>query len=169
MLCITTKIALFSKPTNESTEERMKTWICPLFALLMGMALVSPEMQAQQPQKPPTPSEMAEKEAARLEKLLNLEFHQVFYVDSILQHDMQAMMDEIEQMHRDGMQEMSSYRIVQDRWKKQIETAYQRIFTPEQWEKYLIDSGQKKSDKKKSREERRRQREQERIRRNQEE
>ena len=96
-------------------------------------------------------------------------FYQVFIVDSILQHDMQAMMEEMEQMEqkqRLGMQEMSSFRFVQDKWKKQIEAGYQKIFTPEQWDKYLLESGQKKSDRKKSREERRRKREEERMYRN---
>ena len=89
-------------------------------------------------------------EVARLEKLLKLDEIQSFYVDSILQHDMQAMMDEIQEMQRAGMQEASSFRIVQDRWRNQIEAAYQK-------DRYLLHSGQKK-DRKKAREERRRKR-----------
>ena len=70
---------------------------------------------------------------------------------------MQAMMDEIQEMQRAGMQEASSFRLVQDRWRNQIEAAYQKVFTPEQWDRYLLHSGQKK-DRKKAREERRRKR-----------
>ena len=147
----------------------MKTWKYVTFAILFGMILQNSRLQAQQqrgPQKPPSPTEMAAQETERLEKLLKLDFYQVFIVDSILQHDMQAMMEEMEQMQRSGMQEMSSFRFVQDKWKKQIEAGYQKIFTPEQWDKYLLESGQKKSDRKKSREERRRKREEERMYRN---
>ena len=146
----------------------MKTWKYVMFAILCGMILQNSRLQAQQrgPQKPPSPTEMAAQETERLEKLLKLDFYQVFIVDSILQHDMQAMMEEMEQMQRSGMQEMSSFRFVQDKWKKQIEAGYQKIFTPEQWDKYLLESGQKKSDRKKSREERRRKREEERMYRN---
>lgn len=148
----------------------MKARILYLLCLVAAFALKAAPLcaQQQQPKAPPSPAEFAEQEVSRLEKLLKLDEYQAFYVDSILQHDMQGMMDEIQEMQRAGMQEMSSFRIVQDRWRKQIEAAYQKIFTPEQWEKYLIDSGQKKSDKKKSREERRRKREEERMRKNRE-
>lgn len=137
----------------------MKQRLLYLLCLMAVFALKTAPLcaQQQQPKAPPSPAEFAEQEVARLEKLLKLDEIQSFYVDSILQHDMQAMMDEIQEMQRAGMQEASSFRIVQDRWRNQIEAAYQKIFTPEQWDRYLLHSGQKK-DRKKAREERRRKR-----------
>lgn len=115
--------------------------VCGLLWFAAGSA------RAQQPQ-PPTTDELATKEVQRLELLLKLEYYQVFYVDSILRHDMARMKEEIEQMQKAGMQEPASFRFVQEKWRKQIEAGYREVFTPEQWDKYLSSTGQLKKDRK---------------------
>ena len=93
--------------------------------------------------------EMAEEQAERLQKLLNLEAHQVFYVDSILQHDMEMMKQELEKMKASGTQDFKSYQTVQEKWIDKIEEEYKKIFTEQQWTKYLKHSGKNQRDKKK--------------------
>lgn len=104
---------------------------------------------AQNQEKEKSTEELAAEEAGRLELMLKLEPHQVFFVDSILQHDMKAMKEEFEQMQRSGMVENSSYEIVRERWLKQIRNSYEKVFTPAQWEKYLKSVGLYKKEKKK--------------------
>lgn len=121
--------------------------LCCLFWYAAGTA------QAQQT-APPTTDELATKEVQRLETLLKLEYYQVFYVDSILRHDMARMKEEIEQMQKSGMQEPASFRFVQEKWRKQIEAGYRKVFTPEQWDKYLSSTGQLKKDRKEQKKDR---------------
>ncbi len=119
-----------------------------LFALVLLLLTPSTILLAQDKEKEKTVEQMAAEEAERLEKQLKLEPHQTFYVDSILQHDMNAMKTEMEEMKRSGMQEASSYRAVQEKWRKQIEVAYEKFFTPEQWQAYLKMTGQSKKRRK---------------------
>ena len=63
----------------------MKKFCIAIVAVLP--LFVSGQCFAQEQQEPPTVTEMAATEAERLERLLNLEYWQVFYVDSTLQHD----------------------------------------------------------------------------------
>ena len=72
---------------------------------------------------------MATEEANRLERLLKLEPHQTFFIDSILQHDMRAMHDEIEALRASGTQEYTVYKQVQNRWVDQIDSSYRKILT----------------------------------------
>ena len=84
-----------------------------------------------------TTEEMAEKETARLEKLLELEDWQCFYVDSTLQHDYAAMKAELEDMQRSKISNADLYVGVQDKWMEQIDNSYKKYFTEEQWKAYL--------------------------------
>ncbi len=81
--------------------------------------------------------EMAAKEAERLEGLLDLEYWQVFYVDSTLQYNFQAMKDEMESLQRSKVSNTSLYIAVQDKWMDKIDSTYMRIFNEEQWKAYL--------------------------------
>ena len=62
-----------------------KSLICGL-AVLALVSVTSVGLNAQEPQQPDV-YEQAEKEADRLQSLLDLEDWQVFYVDSTLKHD----------------------------------------------------------------------------------
>ena len=92
---------------------------------------------AQEPQEPPTVTEMAATEAERLERMLGLEYWQVFYVDSTLQHDYQAMKDELEALQAAKVSNSSMYIAVQDKWMERIDSTYRRYFTESQWKAYL--------------------------------
>lgn len=92
---------------------------------------------AQEQQKAPDVMEMAENEADRLQRLLELEDWQVFYVDSTLKHDFPAMQKEIEDLSRARVSNSSMYIAVQDKWMDTIEVSYRKIFNDDQWAAYL--------------------------------
>lgn len=91
---------------------------------------------AQQPQEPNL-FEQIEQEAERLQRVLNLEDWQVFYVDSTLTHDLPAMRAEIHSLATQKVGNSDMYQMVQDKWMDQIDATYKRIFTEEQWAAYL--------------------------------
>jgi hypothetical protein len=85
-------------------------------------------------------------EADRLQRILDLEDWQTFYVDSTLKHDFPAMRAEYEQLRAAKVGNTSMYQDVQDKWLDQIDATYKRIFTEEQWALYL-KSGAAKAQK----------------------
>ena len=113
----------------------MKLNLCVLMAFLS--ASVSVRALAQQQEKMPDIYQQAEREADRLQKLLDLEDWQTFYVDSTLKHDFPAMMAEYEEMKKAKIENTSMYVAVQDKWMDQIDATYRKIFTDEQWAAYL--------------------------------
>ena len=92
---------------------------------------------AQEPQKAPDIYQQIEDEADRLQRILDLEDWQVFYVDSILKHNFPAMRDEFEQLSKQKVSNTTLYMSVQDKWLEKTDSAYMKIFTKEQWAAYL--------------------------------
>ena len=92
---------------------------------------------AQEPQKAPDIYQQIEDEADRLQRILNLEDWQVFYVDSILKHNFPAMREEFEQLSKQKVSNTTLYMSVQDKWLEKTDSAYMKIFTKEQWAAYL--------------------------------
>ena len=103
------------------------------FALLAACFAAS----AQQPQDAPDIYEQAEQEADRLQRILDLEDWQVFYVDSTLKHDLPAMMEEYERLRQSKVSNVSLYQDVRDKWMEHVDVTYRKIFTDEQWAAYL--------------------------------
>lgn len=116
-----------------------------VYVLLM-MLLWVPSVLAQEPEKPKEVWEQAEEEADRLQRVLDLEDWQVFYVDSTLKHDLPAMMAEYETLRTSKVSNSSLYIAVQDKWMDRIDAAYRRIFNDNQWAAYL-KSGAAKAQK----------------------
>ena len=69
--------------------------------------------------------------------LLELDDWQIFYVDSILTHDYEAMRQEVKGMRDAKMTNTDGYQRVQDKWAEQVYNAFQKVFNEEQWAKYL--------------------------------
>jgi hypothetical protein len=109
----------------------MKLFIVAAF-LFLGSFVASA-----QEQKQPDIYQQAETEADRLQKLLDLEDWQVFYVDSTLKHDWPAMIAEYDDLRMKKVSNSSMYQTVQDKWMEQIDKTYEKIFNPEQWAAYL--------------------------------
>ena len=114
---------------------KLKIFMMVLSSALMFM-VAGVEASAQQPEQPDI-YEQAETEADRLQRLLDLEDWQTFYVDSTLKHDFPAMMEEFTQLQTSKVSNTSIYQDVRDRWMDQIDATYKRIFTEEQWAAYL--------------------------------
>ncbi|MBO8444613.1 MAG: hypothetical protein IAC23_02810 [Bacteroidetes bacterium] len=105
-------------------------------ALAMSFICASTMAFAQE-QEPPDMLEIAENEADRLQRLLELNEGQVFYVDSTLKHDYQAMQEEMMKLQAAKVSNSSMYISVQDKWMEAIDRSYKKIFTEEQWAAYL--------------------------------
>ena len=104
-----------------------------LLFFLMGAFFVSAQQQPEQPDV----YEQAEQEADRLQRILELEDWQTFYVDSTLKHDLPAIMAEYEKLQAAKVSNSSLYMDVRDKWMERIDSTYRTIFTDEQWTAYL--------------------------------
>lgn len=108
----------------------------PVFMAMLFWAAAACPLSAQEPQEPDF-MEIAETEADRLQKLLDLEDWQVFYVDSTLKHDFPAMQKEMMALQTAKVSNSSMYVSVQDKWMQTIDDSYKRIFNEEQWDAYM--------------------------------
>lgn len=82
-------------------------------------------------------------EVERLENYLKLEDWQVFYVDSILNHNYHAMQEEVTSLSESKVSNIDIYSITQDKWLEEIYVAMNKVLNEEQWEKYLKSGAQK--------------------------
>ena len=115
---------------------KLKVLMMASAAMFMLLALQG-EAYAQQQQDAPDIYEQAEMEADRLQRILDLEDWQTFYVDSTLKHDLPAMIAESEQLRAAKVANTSMYQEVRDKWWDQIDATYKKIFTQDQWALYL--------------------------------
>lgn len=107
-----------------------------VFGAFVFASLFSMMTYAQQPEEPDY-FEYAEKEADRLQRLLDLEDWQVFYVDSTLKHDYPAMVEEYKSLQASKVSNTALYQSVNDKWMEKIDMTYRKIFTDKQWALYL--------------------------------
>ena len=105
--------------------------LAAFFMLFMGFCAYA------QQQEQPDILQQAEDEADRLQRLLDLEDWQTFYVDSTLKRDFTAMMAEYAELQKSKVSNTSMYMSVKDKWWDKIDESYRRFFTDEQWEAYL--------------------------------
>ena len=115
---------------------KLKSYGLTAFAVVFMLLCLAWDASAQQPETPDI-YEQAENEADRLQRVLDLEDWQVFYVDSTLKHDFPAMVAEFDELKASKVTNSSVYQGVQDKWLDQIDATYTRIFTEEQWNAYL--------------------------------
>lgn len=109
----------------------MKRIILSTAALILSIASYA------QQQEEPDFYELAEKETERLQRTVKLEDWQLFYVDSVLVHDYMAMNDDLQRLQANKVSNSSIYQGIQDKWMEQIDHAFRKFFTDEQWEAYL--------------------------------
>lgn len=84
--------------------------------------------------------EMAAKEADNLMGLFKLEDYQVFLVDSVLQANLPVMIEEMTKIKQSGASNQESFQYISDKWLDKTDKAFFKIFTKEQWNKYLKSS-----------------------------
>ena len=124
---------------------KLKSYGLTAFAVVFMLLCLAWDASAQQPETPDI-YEQAETEADRLQRVLDLEDWQVFYVDSTLKHDYPAMVAEYDKLRSAKVGNTSMYQAVQDKWMEQIDATYKKIFTETQWAAYL-KSGAAKAQK----------------------
>ena len=80
--------------------------------------------------------ENLDKQVTQMTDQLNLDDWQVFYVDSILTHDYQAMQQELTELQRKKVSNSDIYSEVAYKWQDRIDDSLQKVFNDEQWSKY---------------------------------
>ena len=105
--------------------------VCVLFA-----CLICSNVAAQQ-QKQPDVFEQAEMEADRLQRVLDLEDWQVFYVDSTLKANFNTLQFELEKLHKAKVTNTSLFQKVKDDCWDRIDADFKKWFTEKQWAAYL--------------------------------
>ncbi len=71
-----------------------------------------------------------------LTRSLNLEDWQVFYADSIMTHDYQAMSDELKALRDSKVSNADAYQRTMDKWFEQMYQSLHKVLSDTQWEKY---------------------------------
>ena len=79
----------------------------------------------------------AEVEADRLQRTLDLEDWQVFYVDSTLKANFNTLQVELEKLHRAKVTNTSLFQKVKDDCWDRIDADFKKWFTEKQWAAYL--------------------------------
>ena len=80
--------------------------------------------------------ESLDKQITQMTDQLDLEDWQVFYVDSILTHDYQAMQQELMELQQKKVANADIYNEAAYKWQDKIDDALQKVFNDEQWSKY---------------------------------
>ena len=109
------------------------------FCLALALALSVPLMAQQQSPEDQEKKlrESIETMLEKYEKTLELEYWQVFYLDSIMTHDYGAMMKELESKSKAKVENSDIYIQVQDKWNEQMYNSFHKVLNEEQWNKYL--------------------------------
>lgn len=81
--------------------------------------------------------EAVDRQVDNYTNILKLEDWQVFYLDSILTHDFDAMRLELKELRDAKISNADAYTRAQDKWAEQIYNSLQGVFNEEQWAKYL--------------------------------
>ena len=114
----------------------IKIFAISLF-LLLPAASFAQEQTKEEADREKKFRENIEKMVENYETSLNLEYWQVFYVDSILTHDFTAMSEELKKLGDSKVENSDIYQSVSDRWMEQIYNSFRKVFNDEQWAKYL--------------------------------
>ncbi len=103
-------------------------------ALLCTFAAMAQENDPQKREK--EFFENLDKQITQMTASLDLDDWQVFYVDSILTHDYQAMQQELTELQKKKVANTDIYNDVVYRWQDRIDDSLQKVFSDEQWSKY---------------------------------
>lgn len=81
--------------------------------------------------------ELVEEQVEKMTENLGLDPAQEFYVDSIMLHDYTELQAELNAMSKSRVSNADLYVQVQDKWMEKMYREFEKLFTPEQWDKYL--------------------------------
>lgn len=91
------------------------------------------------------PIDLASKMVDQLIKDYDIDVAQAFKVDTMLQNSYTAYYAELDKLTKSGAVTSQSYQYLSDKWGDYIDKAFEKIFTTEQWNKYMKgDNGKNK-------------------------
>lgn len=101
-----------------------------------------------QEQEQKSPEEMAIEMANKMEKELNLNSTQLFYLDSILRHNYTELSAEIDNARARGSQDQQTYKAISEKWLQRTFDALKGVLDEQQYIRYLKLMGKGKEYKK---------------------
>ncbi len=108
------------------------------FGIIISLFLVTNVFAQQQSQDEAKQfQEAIDTEIENYTSMLDLEYWQVFYVDSILNHNYSQMKIEIEALGKAKVNNSGAYEAVQDKWSEASYQAFSKVLDEKQWNKYL--------------------------------
>ena len=110
-------------------------YFCFALALALSVPLMAQQQSPEDQEK--KLRESIETMLEKYEQTLELEYWQVFYLDSIMTHDYGAMMKELESKSKAKVENSDIYIQVQDKWNEQMYNSFRKVLNEEQWNKYL--------------------------------
>ncbi|MGN0202346.1 MAG: hypothetical protein ACI399_05505 [Candidatus Cryptobacteroides sp.] len=108
--------------------------VCTLLAFVCLPASAQSGQKKDDPEK--KMDEYIQNKVEELENTLKLETWQTFYVDSILNHDVRAMQNEINALASAKVSNSDIYIRTQDKWNEKIYQAFKGVLNETQWAKY---------------------------------
>ena len=115
----------------------MKTYLYGLAVLLCGFFMLNCNEVAAQEQEPLDLILLAEEEADKYQRLLDLEDWQTFYVDSTLKANFAQLQIDLEKLQKAKVTNLSLYQDAKDRCWDEIDRNFKKWFTEKQWAAYL--------------------------------
>lgn len=115
----------------------MKKLLFAALSLVISLSAYAQQQQMSPEEREKKMAEAIQKEVDRLENSLKLEDWQVFFADSILNHDYRAMQNEMNEMMEAKVSSSDLYQKVGDKWGERIYNSMHKILNEEQWAKYL--------------------------------
>ena len=115
----------------------MKKLFLAAIVSLISMMPLAAQNQMSPEEKEQKLSEFIQKEVDKFETSLKLEDWQVFYADSILNHDYRAMQDELDELMEKKVSNADIFAQTSDQWCEKIYEAMHKILDEDQWTKYL--------------------------------
>lgn len=109
-----------------------------LLPVLLASLLFAPlPRAAAQDVQEPDVNQIINQQVENLTRSFKLDEVQVFFVDSILQHNYPAMMDEFSRTKKTGASNDETYLAISDKWMARTDDAFRKVFREDQWTKYL--------------------------------
>lgn len=115
----------------------MKSYLYTMLLVIVSLLAFSAHSASAQSQEPVDLNQLAEEEADKLARLIDLEDWQVFYVDSTLKANFFQLQVELDKLQKAKVTNTDIYQEAKDRCWEEIDRNYQKWFTPEQWNAYL--------------------------------
>lgn len=115
----------------------MKSYLYMVLLVIASLLAFSCPDAAAQMQEPVDLNALAEEEADKYQRLLDLEDWQVFYVDSTLKANFFQLQIDLENLQKSKVNNTAFYQEARDKCWDEIDRNFQKWFTEKQWAAYL--------------------------------